>query len=109
MPPTWPMIQLFGSGFGQDASTAKVGTSPARAAHVSAGRPISVAAAMAAEMVLVRFLAPGIERARFIGMRAASLDFYWRVFPAWAGSQSRGGRSQRFDAVIASEAKQSIR
>ena len=33
MPPTWPMIQLFGSGFGQDASTAKVGTSPARAAH----------------------------------------------------------------------------
>ena len=29
MPPTWPMIQLFGSGFGQEASTAKVGMSPA--------------------------------------------------------------------------------
>ena len=29
MPPIWPMIQLFGNCFGQEASTAKVGTSPA--------------------------------------------------------------------------------
>ena len=34
MPPTWPRIQLFGSGFGQDGSTANLGISLAR---VSAG------------------------------------------------------------------------
>src|SRR5215475_5158679 len=33
MPPICPMIQLFGNCFGQEASTAKVGTSPAEAAR----------------------------------------------------------------------------
>src|SRR4051794_32817213 len=108
MPPTWPMIQLFGSGFGQDASTAKVGTSPAIAAPVSAGRPISAAAAMQAEMA--RFFAADIARARFIGMRVASLDFIGGFFPLGVQLIAGKGRSQRFDAVIArSEAtKQSI-
>jgi hypothetical protein len=44
MPPTWPMVQLFGSGFGQDASTANVGMSPAWLARGSADAPISAAA-----------------------------------------------------------------
>jgi hypothetical protein len=47
------MIQLFGNGFGQAASTAKVGTSPARAGCETAAVPISAAAAMTTEMVLV--------------------------------------------------------
>ena len=49
MPPTWPRIQLFGSGFGQDASTAKVGTSPASAGRGIAATPISMAAVDAGE------------------------------------------------------------
>ena len=50
MPPTWPRIQLFGSGFGQDASTAKVGMSPA--CDGGAASAISMAAVKQAEMVL---------------------------------------------------------
>ena len=52
MPPTWPMIQLFGSSFGQDASTAKVGISPACAERGRAAAPIRTAARRNAEMVL---------------------------------------------------------
>jgi hypothetical protein len=45
---------LFGSGFGQAASTAKVGTSPARAGCEIAAVPISAAAATKTETVLER-------------------------------------------------------
>jgi len=64
MPPTWPMVQLFGSGFGQEASTAKVGMSPAWAAGVNAGAAIRVAAAMQAKRVFDSRAAAGIERTR---------------------------------------------
>jgi hypothetical protein len=41
MPPTWPRIQLLGSCFGQEASTAKVGIS---AALAGPGDPKAIAA-----------------------------------------------------------------
>src|SRR5260221_10316175 len=92
MPPTCPMIQLLGSGFGQDASTAKVGTSPACALCIDSGVPISTAAAAQAAMVLVKRWMAGIERARwFIAMMGCSLDFMDGFFFRFAGSQSRGG------------------
>src|SRR5450432_4287230 len=95
MPPTWPMIQLFGSGFGQDASTANFGTSPARAALGIAATPISMAAVMLAKIVRTRFFTAGIERARFcIGMMAASLDFLGGFFPLGRQSIAGKGRSQ---------------
>ena len=50
MPPTWPRIQLFGSGFGQDGSTAKVGISLASAACSNAGEAIDASAITAAEI-----------------------------------------------------------
>jgi hypothetical protein len=74
MPPTWPRIQLFGNGFGQDASTAKVGISPASAARGSAVVPISAAAAMQMEMVLERLATARFECPRFcIGVMASSV------------------------------------
>ena len=80
MPPTWPRIQLFGSGFGHDASTAKVGISPARAVRESAAEPTSRAAAMHMETVLERLAR--VERARVgIGVMAFSRIFLLRIFP----------------------------
>jgi hypothetical protein len=51
---------LFGSGFGQDASTAKVGMSPARDGEKRADTPIS---ARPARMLLEKMMAAGFERA----------------------------------------------
>jgi hypothetical protein len=64
------MIQLFGSGFGQAASTAKVGTSPAEAGWGGATNDM---AAMQRETALAnRVSAP----ARFdVGVINASHDF----------------------------------
>src|SRR5882724_2166260 len=91
MPPTCPMIQLFGSGFGQVASTAKVGTSPAGALCTDSGVPISKVTAAQAAMVLVKRWMAGIERARwFIAMMGSSLDFIDGFFPL--GAQSIAGR-----------------
>src|SRR4030095_6141656 len=76
MPPTWPRIQLFGSGFGQDASTAKVGMSPA---CEPAGAAISIAAVKQAEMALER-----CWRARLrVGVMSASRWFFLAGYPAW--------------------------
>src|SRR5882672_2242455 len=109
MPPTCPMIQLFGSSFGQVASTAKVGTSPASALRIDSGTPISTAAVTQAAMVLVKCWTAGIERARwFIGI-GSSPDFIDGFFPAWrAVNRGEGRKSTACHAVIASEAKQSI-
>src|SRR4051794_23403228 len=52
MPPTWPRIQLLGSGFGQAASTAKLGTSPAVAVRDSVSAPIEATAAIQNETAL---------------------------------------------------------
>src|ERR1700753_547398 len=51
MPPTWPMIQLLGNGFGQDASTAKVGTSLADAGWKAVSARSETAAATARDKV----------------------------------------------------------
>src|SRR5579871_4850091 len=59
MPPICPRIQLFGSCFGQEASTAKVGTSPAEAAW---GRALNEMAAMQRERALAKRVS---ARARF--------------------------------------------
>src|SRR4051812_2116378 len=81
MPPTWPMIQLFGSGFGQLASTAKVGTSPAPAGCENASAPASAAAAIKA--VILRF---------GIGAMATLPKFLLRIFPLRRGVNSAGMR-----------------
>ena len=82
MPPTWPRIQLFGSVFGHDGSTAKVGISPACAVRESPGEPINRAAAMYVETALERLARAGIERARgCIGVMAFSRIFLLRIFP----------------------------
>src|SRR6186713_1928670 len=85
MPPTWPRIQLFGSGFGQEGSTANVGMSPA---YDGAGAVTSMAAAKQAEMALQR-----CWRARLrVGVMSASRCFYWRAVPL--GGQSIAGRKE---------------
>src|SRR5437879_2198677 len=86
MPPTWPRIQLFGSGFGQDASTANVGMSPASAGCESADAPISNVAVRKAKAALER-----LKRARSsTDIMVASPLCSWRGFPHWVRSQSRG-------------------
>src|SRR3954454_16882936 len=89
MPPTWPRIQLFGNGFGQDASTAKVGTSPAVAAPGSA----NATAAIRTERTRETFASARVEPARFRhGAMATSLFWPAACCRLSAGSQSRGGR-----------------
>ena len=99
MPPTWPRIQLFGSGFGQDASTAKVGMSPACAGG-SRALPISMAAVKQAEMVLRK----DVGRARVRRRRHGCLPMIFLGGLSRLRGQSIAGRirSQRFDTVIAS-------
>jgi hypothetical protein len=46
MPPTWPRIQLLGNCFGQDASTAKIGISPAEAVREGEKMPSDTALAI---------------------------------------------------------------
>src|SRR5262249_39336835 len=70
IPPICPRIQLLGSCFGQEASTAKVGASPAEAGWVGAPNDM---AAMQREMVLANRVS---ARARFdVGVINASHDF----------------------------------
>src|SRR5450755_3245970 len=94
MPPTWPRIQLFGNGFGQDASTAKVGISPASAVRGSAVVPISAAAAMRMEAVL--------EIRCCIGVMASSRIFgllVWRAVNSGEAWESIAGQSRAPDAA----------
>src|SRR6185312_9258942 len=69
MPPICPMIQLFGSCFGQDASTANVGTSPAETAP---GRRLNAAAARQMTAVVVKRV---IARAQCVSVMKSSQDF----------------------------------
>src|ERR1700760_906116 len=86
MPPTWPMIQLFGSGFGQEASTAKVGTSPARAGGGSAPRDI---AEMQSESVPAK--RASAQARTGVGVIESSHCFYARLWPL--ATQSIAGRA----------------
>ena len=96
-PPTCPTIQLFGNGFGQDASTAKVGISPAAA---GADRPISGNDAMQAEKNNL----DNLERARLsVGVMGASRRFFLAVVPL-GGSQSWEATKSIIVARIAGEA-----
>src|SRR5258708_11175169 len=87
MPPPWPRVHLCGSGFGQAASTAKVGISPACAARGSAGAPISTAAARNTEAVLERLATAWIECPRFCTGVIDVLP-YAAGFPAWRAVNS---------------------
>src|SRR3954466_4087400 len=87
MPPTWPRIQLFGSGFGQAASTAKAGMSPAKAARGRRAAPISTADATKAATVLLKPASAALEWPRCCtGVMASSPVLGLRFFPL--GSQS---------------------
>jgi hypothetical protein len=92
---------LFGSGFGQDASTAKVGISPA---CEEAGAATSIAVVKQAEMALQRFW-----RARLrVGVIGASRCFFLAGYPAWEAVNLGEAIESITVNVIASAAKQSM-
>src|SRR5579871_5376816 len=86
MPPTCPMIQLFGSGFGQAASTAKVGTSAAAAGRGSIPSKATVAAT-SAQILAKRAARRG--KAADIGVMASSLLLFLLRSCLCAGSFQR--------------------
>src|ERR1700753_4213839 len=97
MPPTWPRIQLFGNGFGQDASTVNLGISLASVVCDSAGEAIDANAMMAAETSPkgenARKMpeAKGLERPRSdVGIMASSRIFAPGFLPASRASRMGG-------------------
>jgi hypothetical protein len=76
MPPIWPMIQLLGRGFGQEASTVKVGISPAEAERGTPEVPMASAAVMQSEIVVVKRAMARAEYPRTCALDMASLPSF---------------------------------
>src|SRR5258708_5296423 len=92
------MIQLFGSGFGQEASTVKVGISPAEAGEENAPS----AAAMQKQTVPAKRAS---ARARTgVGVIESSQEFCYRLLPLGAQSIAVKEISQRFAMLTGSHA-----
>src|SRR5699024_1024483 len=100
MPPTWPMIQLLGSGFGHEASTANVGMPSAAAGR---GRMLKADAARQTAAALAK---RSSERARrSIDVINSSHDFLGsRLLPLGRVVNRGDGMESTATAVIARSA-----